>query len=75
VNPRSGTASSLAKGAVARAESATTVDGLLAYAIPLPTGPTAEEVAFYKGQEAIIVTTHGKAGASVALAQLIAQHL
>jgi hypothetical protein len=50
----------------------TTIDGLPGYAIVLPGGTGEEEVALYKGQEDIVILTHGKTGASVALAQLIA---
>jgi hypothetical protein len=50
----------------------TTIDGLPAYTITLPVGVASEEVAIYKGQEDIVILTHGKTGASVALAQLIA---
>jgi hypothetical protein len=50
----------------------TTIDGLSGYAIVLPGGTGEEEVALYKGQEDIVILTHGKTGASVALAQLIA---
>ena len=51
---------------------ATTIDGLSGYAIVLPGGTGEEEVALYKGQQDIVILTHGKTGASVALAQLIA---
>jgi hypothetical protein len=50
----------------------TTIDGLPGYAIVLPGGTGEEEVALYKGQQDIVILTHGKTGASVALAQLIA---
>jgi hypothetical protein len=49
----------------------TTIDGLPGYAIVLP-GGTGEEVALYKGSQDIVILTHGKTGASIALAQLIA---
>lgn len=50
----------------------TTIDGLAGYAIVLPGGTGEEEVALYKGHQDIVILTHGKTGASVALAQLIA---
>jgi hypothetical protein len=49
----------------------TTIDGLPAYTAPLPVGVAAEEASVYKGAQAVVVTTHGKAGAAVALAQLL----
>lgn len=49
----------------------TTIDGLPAYTAPIP-GPTPEEeVSVYKGAQALVVLSHGKTGASVAIAQLI----
>lgn len=50
----------------------TTIDGVSGYAIVLPGGTGEEEVALYKGHQDIVILTHGKTGASVALAQLIA---
>jgi hypothetical protein len=49
----------------------TTIDGLPGYTVTLPVGVAAEEVSVYKGTQAVVVTTHGKTGASVALAQLL----
>jgi hypothetical protein len=50
----------------------TTIDGLPAYtATILPGGSAEEEVSVYKGAQAVVVVSHGKTGASLALAQLL----
>jgi hypothetical protein len=49
----------------------TTIDGLPGYTVTLPIGVAAEEASVYKGTQAVVVSTHGKAGAAVALAQLL----
>jgi hypothetical protein len=49
----------------------TTIDGLPAYTAPIPGVTPEEEVSVYKGTQALVVISHGKTGASVALAQLI----
>ena len=50
---------------------ATTIDGLPAYTAPIPGVTPEEEVSVYKGTQALVVLSHGKTGASVAIAQLI----
>jgi hypothetical protein len=51
----------------------TTISGLLAYVVEeqLPTG-IQEQVGMYKGDQVVGIISHGKTGASVAIAQLIA---
>ena len=49
----------------------TTIDGLPAFTAPIPGATAEEEVSVYKGAQALVVLSHGKTGASVALAQLI----
>jgi len=49
----------------------TTIDGLPAFTAPIPGATPEEEVSVYKGTQALVVLSHGKTGASLALTQLI----
>ncbi|HEY0869309.1 MAG TPA: hypothetical protein VGD55_02830, partial [Acidothermaceae bacterium] len=50
---------------------ATTIDGLPAFTAPIPGVTPEEEVSVYKGSQSLVIISHGKTGASVAIAQLI----
>ena len=49
----------------------TTIDGLPAFTAPIPGATAEEEASVYKGDESLVILSHGKPGAAVALAKLI----